>query len=67
MGTLNKAVKQIFSWEVWDKTSLHVNIHLTFEPIRASTIHKQEPNSQKFRPKASLKANCCWLERWWKN
>ena len=65
MGTLVEAVKQIFFWELWDRKSLLVNINLTFEPIRASTIHKQETNSQTFQPEASLKANWCWLERWW--
>ena len=67
MENLIEAVKQNFFWELWDRKSLFVNINLTFEPIRNSTIQKQEINSQTFRPKASLKANWCWLERWWKN
>ena len=67
MGTLIEAVKPNFFWEVWDRKSLLVNIYLTFEPIRTCTIHKQETNSPILRLKASLKANWCWLERWWKN
>ena len=67
MGTLIEAVKPNSFWEEWDRKSLLVNIYLTFEPIRTCTIHKQETSSPILRLKASLKANWCWLERWWKN